>query len=167
MIINLRELRRLDHAVERDGTLELPRVAKENVQVEAIQPVHAHLSAQLAQGLCRVEGDLETTITYRCSRCLEAFDSPLTAALDEVFSERETWDEDVHVVTGDEILIDPYIEQAINLTIEFRPLCKPDCQGLCPTCGTNQNHGSCGCEKRTVDPRLSILQDLLSNDNSL
>jgi len=37
-----------------------------------------------------------------------------------------------------------------------KPLCRPDCAGLCPTCGSNLNEGACGCAP-AADERLRVL----------
>ena len=50
--------------------------------------------------------------------------------------------------------------QAVGLPL--KPLCRPDCLGLCPRCGTNLNASNCACaEERTEDPRLRVLKNLL------
>jgi uncharacterized protein len=43
----------------------------------------------------------------------------------------------------------------------LRVLCREDCAGLCPTCGTDLNHDTCSCVTETVDERWSALRDLL------
>lgn len=40
------------------------------------------------------------------------------------------------------------------------PLCRENCAGLCPSCGTNLNEGACACEKDNQDPRLAKLRGL-------
>jgi uncharacterized protein len=47
------------------------------------------------------------------------------------------------------------------LELPMQPLCKPDCKGLCPTCGADLNLGDCGCIQDEDDERFSILKDLL------
>jgi uncharacterized protein len=47
------------------------------------------------------------------------------------------------------------------LAIPMKPLCTPNCQGLCPQCGVNLNIESCTCEKTSIDPRLAVLKELL------
>jgi uncharacterized protein len=42
----------------------------------------------------------------------------------------------------------------------MHPLCRPDCQGLCPVCGKDRNVESCQCQTEWVDPRLSGLKAL-------
>ena len=39
-------------------------------------------------------------------------------------------------------------------------VCDPDCQGLCPKCGTNLNEGSCDCTYDEPDPRWAVLRSL-------
>jgi uncharacterized protein len=56
------------------------------------------------------------------------------------------------------------IEQ-LQLNIPMKPLCRPDCAGLCPTCGADLNQTRCACAK-SVDPRwagLAVLRDRLED----
>ena len=48
------------------------------------------------------------------------------------------------------------------LGMETKFLCRPDCKGLCPTCGKNLNEGPCNCKKE-MDPRMAVLEQLLDN----
>ena len=41
--------------------------------------------------------------------------------------------------------LDPDIRDEIILDYPIRPLCKPNCKGLCPKCGKNLNEGKCSC----------------------
>ena len=40
------------------------------------------------------------------------------------------------------------IWDAMVMDTPFVILCRPDCAGLCPTCGANLNEGPCGCAER-------------------
>jgi uncharacterized protein len=42
----------------------------------------------------------------------------------------------------------------------LKPLCKPDCKGLCPVCGGNLNEKSCKHDDEVLDERLAILKSL-------
>lgn len=44
-----------------------------------------------------------------------------------------------------EIDLQTYIESAMRLAAPAMPLCKPDCKGLCHTCGANLNVDACSC----------------------
>ena len=43
----------------------------------------------------------------------------------------------------------------------MQPLCRPDCQGLCPVCGKDRNVDPCQCQVEWVDPRLAVLKTLV------
>ena len=66
-------------------------------------------------------------------------------------------------VVGENGFIDlaPLVHELAWLSVPMQPLCKPDCQGLCMECGHNLNLGDCGCEEENIDPRLSVLKQLL------
>jgi uncharacterized protein len=40
-------------------------------------------------------------------------------------------------------------------------LCKPECAGLCPQCGTNRNTKPCDCAQKFEDPRWDALKKLI------
>jgi uncharacterized protein len=48
------------------------------------------------------------------------------------------------------------------VAIPVHVVCRPDCRGLCVTCGKNLNEGDCDC-KTEPDPRWAALQELLEN----
>ena len=53
------------------------------------------------------------------------------------------------------------IEQTLVLNMPLHALCRPDCKGLCPTCGHDLNDGPCGCSDDT-DPGWDALRALLA-----
>jgi uncharacterized protein len=76
------------------------------------------------------------------------------------FKEEFTSDEDVIFFDRDEVEIQPFVEQLVFLEIPFAPICKEECKGLCPECGTNQNLSGCQCRHENTDPRWDKLKDL-------
>ena len=107
-----------------------------------------------------------------CSRCLRDFpwrfdvsfvehcalrqiDDPAVYATDE--------DEDDPIPIVDDELVDltELVRQMIALEVPFQPLCKPDCRGLCHTCGAVLDEEACRCEGDAVDPRWAKLKGLL------
>ncbi|MGB9678985.1 MAG: YceD family protein [Thermoanaerobacteraceae bacterium] len=54
-----------------------------------------------------------------------------------------------------------FILDNIILSLPMKFICKEDCKGLCPVCGTNLNHNTCNCQRKEIDPRLEILNKLL------
>jgi uncharacterized protein len=43
----------------------------------------------------------------------------------------------------------------------LKPLCRPDCKGLCPRCGSDRNAAPCDCREEG-DERLAKLKSLLA-----
>jgi len=71
-----------------------------------------------------------------CSRCLEEFDTALKKKIALNFQVQNS---QTHIA------LDPEIREEIILDYPLKPLCKPDCKGLCPQCGANLNEGGCTC----------------------
>jgi uncharacterized protein len=68
-------------------------------------------------------------------------------------------DLDVFPFDGEKIDLEPLFREQFVLAIPYAPLCREDCQGLCPQCGIDRNTGTCACEK-PIDPRLAGLKNL-------
>ena len=47
-----------------------------------------------------------------------------------------------------------------QLNIPMKPLCRPDCKGLCAQCGADLNLGACACTPPKSDPRWAALSAL-------
>jgi uncharacterized protein len=127
-----------------------------------------------------VSGAVRATAVGECSRCLEPISDEVTVRISQLFvyPERykaavEAGDEDLElesledggdgaILDGDLADIEPVIRDAIVTALPFRPLCRPDCPGLCPQCGVrladHRDH-----QHDQTDPRWSALADLLPN----
>ena len=79
---------------------------------------------------------LETTMVSTCSLCIEESEVRFkkSLALNYPVSREE------HIID-----LDPQIREEIILDYPLKPLCKPDCLGLCLKCGKNLNEGKCNC----------------------
>ncbi|MEK6650659.1 MAG: DUF177 domain-containing protein [Bacteroidota bacterium] len=115
-----------------------------------------------------LHASFESKGVFTCDRCLDRFDLPLTGSYRILYvpesssapatgksGEVQTVPSDAQVITLDEDL-----RQFLELAIPKKLLCREECQGLCPTCGTNLNTGSCSCEKSATDPRWDALKKL-------
>ena len=79
-----------------------------------------------------------------CARCLE---STVKEFIAEITEELDAEDEDSYPVKNDTVDLTKIINDKIIMTVPLSFLCKEDCKGLCPKCGTNLNSGKCQCEK--------------------
>jgi len=127
-----------------------------------------------------VRGRLEGTLDIDCARCLERYGAAFGQELDLFYlpaaagqpeaqeEEVELSDRDVVVgyYEGDRLDLGEVVREQVLLGIPLKPLCRADCQGLCPRCGKNRNAGPCGCapEEEPGDPRLAPLRRLIDKN---
>lgn len=120
-----------------------------------------------------VRGTVDVDLAMPCSRCLDEILDEATLGLAELFHDpRRVEVEDY--TEGEDYLIDsdlvhldlgPALRDAITLVVPTRPLCRPDCAGLCVVCGANRNDTDCGHgEEAGQDPRWAALADLDLDD---
>ena len=108
-----------------------------------------------------VQGALETSMQGQCGRCLSSAAIHIDVALEELFVYPPELGVEESTVAEDGILdVAPLLREEIFLLTPIGVLCRPDCAGLCPNCGSNLNEGACGCLPEAVDPRFVMLQAL-------
>jgi uncharacterized protein len=121
-----------------------------------------HLRALVERGddeTVHVRGRLAAELGLQCGRCLDPFPLALEQELDlfylahrtgegaEEEEEVELSDRDVVVAyyEGDRLDLGDVIREQLFLAAPLSRLCRPDCRGLCPTCGANRNQTACAC----------------------
>lgn len=145
-----------------EGDEELPVVDWYEEKLPLEGPVHASGSAFYQEDRIFLFLHVKGRIHRRCSRCLKD--------LIEEFDKDEFLEIPVdEVPPGMQYLeLRPYIENGVRLAIERKPLCKPDCKGICSQCGADLNaegHRP-GCPAlevgKEVDPRWAKLRELFT-----
>lgn len=168
MILRWRDVHDQPNGIDIHETIELANLLKDNRQVIAMEPVSVDLHARVVSDTLTVDGKLQTQVAYRCSRCLTDYQDELTVDFSEQFvrktSKELTEEDERNPIVGDQIELDPFLEQEILLAIPYSPLCNEECAGLCPVCGVNRNEHACGCRTERIDPRLADLAKLLEQD---
>jgi uncharacterized protein len=129
----------------------------------------------------RLKGRVRATLELPCGRCLEPFEWPVDTESDLTYvpvpqpqasghanaksadPDLELSDEDLTTAYYRDHVLDlaEMMREQFYLALPMRPLCRDDCKGLCPHCGTNLNTATCDCDVRWQDPRLAGLQSLL------
>jgi uncharacterized protein len=117
-----------------------------------------------------VTGDFETTVRQACGRCVEPLVTRVAPGVDLQLvphpsgrqGEVELGPDDLEVdfYQGDLLDVGGLLRSETDLALPMKPLCRPDCRGLCPVCGGNRNVTECRCETRGPDPRLAPLEAL-------
>ena len=76
--------------------------------------------------------------------------------------EQEVADDDLGVsFYKDETLdLGEVMREQFYLALPMKPLCQPDCQGLCPVCGINRNRETCTCQAEWIGSALDALKRL-------
>ena len=73
---------------------------------------------------------------------------------------------DLDVLFYDDFVLpfDPLIEEQLQLDLPMKALCRDDCKGLCPQCGSDRNAAPCDCAP-PPDERWKSLKAILETDS--
>ena len=99
-----------------------------------------------------------------CARCATPFDTAFdfSGVVPVALSLESEDDEADDVLAPDGKLDeDEFCSTAAVLNLPLRYLCREDCKGLCPDCGTDLNVDTCSCANTKIDPRMAKLKELL------
>jgi uncharacterized protein len=120
----------------------------------------------------RVAGNVKTSVSLCCSRCLTTFEFALASDFtiffrrgtpEEADSEEETelseHDLISAIYSGDEIDLTHEIEEQVAMEMPVQPLCRTDCKGLCPVCGSDLNQAGCSCSGKQFNLKFSALEN--------
>ncbi len=110
-----------------------------------------------------VTGTADMEAVGECVRCLTEVSVELEADVQELFVHDATPgtgyedDDEVSVLSGDHVDLGPVLRDDVVLDLPFQPLCRPDCAGLCPVCGTRLDDDPGHHHDEAVDPRWAAL----------
>jgi uncharacterized protein len=119
--------------------------------------VALHL-VSLSNGIV-VRGHLRTRWHGACRRCLAPVADTMDVAVDELYQVVVT-DPDAFPIVDEQIDLAPMVRETLLLDVPDAPLCRADCAGLCPVCGTDRNLVSCTCVVEVRDERWAALHAL-------
>jgi len=150
------------------GEYQLETVQGDGSRIYFNSPVRLDAVLVNDHGALRLSGSVEGKAGVACGRCLEIFDLPVTAELDEIYHNESQQEiqpgEEWIPFRGDRLDITPEVVKSIFSSMPMKLLCREDCRGLCPKCGANLNQESCDCRQDEPDPRLEVLKKLLEKD---
>ncbi|MCR5814889.1 MAG: DUF177 domain-containing protein [Desulfovibrio sp.] len=151
------------------------------MDVRITSPLQATVElTRFPQG-CLVKGHLGGEVALPCRRCAEEIRCPIDYDFED-FEELPVQEDDeeeevalendfnresrISLVKGVPMLdLKALLWEEFMLALPDNPLCKPDCQGLCPVCGCNRNLGSCSCAETKADPRMAVFRTLTLDKN--
>lgn len=161
---------------------DLPEVNawEETGDLKLNAPVFIEVRIFRTSHFIEVQGELTTTISTSCGRCLKALNQNLCESFSLTFTnepfviheEGEAGEEGIELSAdelgliafeGDSIdLLEAFADQ-LYLALPLRPLCSQECKGLCPQCGIDLNNRECGCRSPDFNNKFSALKNLKIN----
>jgi uncharacterized protein len=160
---------RIDLGALRHGPIDMVQ------EVPAGDPAFAHLEFDLGgpvklsgrlmdagAGRYFWHGELRTSVSASCRRCLAAVDVQVVQPVSVLFTE-ESGAEDpaAYVIAARATEIDPgeAVREELMLAVPGYVLCRDECRGFCARCGADLNAGACTCEPE-ADARWAGLAKL-------
>ncbi len=165
MVLDLKEV------FERDGAAKTVsfELAISDIELDGAYPFasSAQVTATASNHTGIVRLSIKTGFKYNrpCDRCMK----PLSDTMEYSFEHRLIAslcgdDDGDYIETPDYSLeLDELVISDILLELPLKYLCSEDCKGLCSQCGADLNTSECTCDKRSIDPRLEVLRQLLDN----
>jgi uncharacterized protein len=129
---------------------------------------------EVVNGGIVVIGTVTAPWVGECRRCLGDVTGVLDVEVREIYEARTAGEEaasieaeeETYPLLGDQLDLMPLARDAVLLNLPLAPLCRDNCAGLCPSCGSDLNEGPCGCPARDPDPRWATLDALRGIDPS-
>jgi len=168
-VLDTRELGRRPGS-QRQEKRTVPAPADLGIEVLRVpegSPVDLDLRLEAVMEGVLVTGSASAELAGECARCLEPITDEIEVRFQELFvyddqdySSEE--DDEVSMLEGDLLDLEPLLRDAVVLALPFQPLCEDDCPGLCPECGARLKDDPDHTHEAPIDPRwagLAALQD--------
>jgi uncharacterized protein len=97
-------------------------------------------------------------VDFTCVRCLTRWVETLQVEGSQHFSKIP--DEDGYAIVGGEVDLSGPVIDELAFGIPLAPVCRPDCRGLCPVCGTDLNSEPCDGHGDDSESPFAALKDL-------
>ena len=116
-----------------------------------------------------IRGTGKITVGIPCDRCLEEVSVEIPLEIERKLDMKLTDEERVNdldessYLTGMDLDVDQLVYLEVLMSWPLKVLCREDCKGLCLKCGKNLNEGECGCDRASLDPRMSAIRDIFNN----
>jgi uncharacterized protein len=151
------------------GEVELPAVEHEGMPIASGMRISFQGEAVYQPETIYLSLQIRAEVERECSRCLKHY--AVSIEREEEIALREERDvgleddEFAYPDGAEEVDLTPYLRSLVLSMLDPKPLCRPDCRGICPYCGVDLNeeghHPGCLALRREVDPRLAQLLELL------
>jgi uncharacterized protein len=155
----------------RDTVPSPSRIGLDMIAIERGAPLELDLRVESVSEGVLVTGTVTGPTVGECARCLTEVSGRVQIGLTELFAypdsttEATTDEDEVGHIVDDTIDLEQPIIDAVALDLPFAPVCRPDCPGLCPECGTSLA-AEPGHHHDRIDPRWAKLAERLDPETS-
>lgn len=133
-----------------------------------VAPLRVQAVAELVNSDIRIRGHLDTRLEMECDRCVAQMELGVEQNFDLSYrpvsviaraEEVEVNSDELEVgfYSGEGVELADMVREQVMLTLPMKRICRPDCQGLCPICGSNLNLKKCDCRQQAVNSPLAVL----------
>jgi len=150
MVINLKQLyNTVGERIEIDYTVDGEKLRSVK-GYDFAAPMSVKGAAVNRAGVVLLKYKAEFTLRHCCDRCLDEIERDFGFEFSHILVRSLNNDEDEggeYVVTENDMLdMDELAVGDCLLEMPSKILCREDCKGLCPVCGTNLNEKQCNCK---------------------
>ncbi|WP_091188064.1 YceD family protein [Paramicrobacterium humi] len=147
---------------EHDYDFPLPETLGEGlISVKEGTPVHEYVRLESVHEGILASGEVSTTATGQCGRCLTDIAQSVQVEFQELFA-YPTQEASEHEVHDDHVDLEPLVRDAVVLSLPFQPVCRPDCPGLDPETGERLADHPEREPREITDPRWDALAQFSS-----
>lgn len=169
LVFNVHDLmRRAGNERHVDTSLSLTELGVDDPRFTPHTMVTLALHAESLSDGVVVHGSVAVPWTNTCARCLAVADGTAVTEVHELYQLVVT-DPDAFPIDGEQIDLTPFVRDVVLLDTPTVVLCRPDCAGLCPTCGVDRNATTCHCAPTPADDRwagLDVLRTRLGDESA-
>lgn len=143
-------------------------------QFSGSRPVRLRLGDTTVEGAMEASGMLVGTLDgaqatfsavataqFTCVRCLTTWEDEVSVQGSQHFSAIP--DEDGYAIVDGLVDVGAPAIDELALGLPAAPLCREDCKGLCPTCGTDLNTDPCDGHGEDSASPFAVLKDLFDS----
>jgi len=172
LAFHVAQLLQAPQGTTRHYTYEVP--AEEFTDLSLTRPVRGEVTLINLGRSILADATYESAVRAECGRCLEPAIIDLSGRLQEEFVPTvdvrtgvrlpSVAEDEAFPIDAEHVLhLDEAVRQHLIMALPMQPLCRPDCRGLCVSCGIDLNRGTCDCAHEVADSPFGVLSLLLRN----
>lgn len=107
-----------------------------------------------------VKATIFFSIKAECDKCLKATKRDYKIPIEETFN-KDSQDPEQYSYVDHKVDLEKMVKEKILLNLEEKILCKDNCKGICPVCGSDLNQVQCACQTTDEKNPFAILKSIV------